>query len=77
MPQSASAAGGSCSRFCLVVRRLASRSQLRVKQLADLGEVTGDALLLLGQLAELALGCGLNPLDLVLGVGQELVRPRP
>jgi hypothetical protein len=45
----------------------------RAQQLADLGEVAGDAFSLPGQFAELALGYGLEPLDVVLSVGQELV----
>ena len=56
--------------------RLAGGTQLRAEQLADLGEVAGDALLLPGQLAELALGCGLEPIDLVVSAGPELIALR-
>src|SRR5262249_12902486 len=48
-------------------------SQLHAEQLADRGEVARDALLLPGQLAEFALSCGLKPIDLVVGVDQQLV----
>src|SRR6202035_476904 len=45
---------------------------LGAEQLADLGQVRGDALLLPRQVVDLALRRGPVPFDLALGVGQEL-----
>jgi hypothetical protein len=46
---------------------------LAAEQLAQLGEVTGDRVLLPGEVVDLALGCDPGPFGLCLGLRQQLI----
>ena len=55
------------------LERVGQARHLGAEQLADLGQVSGDAFLLLRQLVDLTLRTGAVPLDLGLGVRQQLL----
>src|SRR5215831_677812 len=57
----------------LGLERLGQARHLGAQQLADLGQVGGDAFLLPGQVVDLALCRDAVPLHLVLGVRRELI----
>ncbi len=65
--------GASAHGLLPGLERVGQARHLGAEQLADLGQVRGDALLLLRQLVDLALRAGPVPFDLRLGVRQQLL----